>query len=330
MKKYNITVDAGTTNTRAYLFDSDGQLLAAQKRAAGVRDTAADGTNRRLRAAVRECLEALPAETGTDFSHIGSIIASGMITSDLGLAEIPHIAAPCGVRELAAASRQILLANVCPVPIRFIPGVKNFTGASAESLEAMDIMRGEETESCALIARYAAGKPMLLVLPGSHTKFVYVDAQGRIAGSLTTIGGELLAAITTDTILSGTVSGYVKSGEYDARAVLEGYDLARKTGLSRACFSARVAGLYLRRSAVYAANFLLGAVLQQDVYALLHGGLTPFAEETPVIIAGKEPFKQALSDCFLHENNNLDVTRHPEGPIPLSAAGALIIAEACG
>ena len=331
MEKYIITIDAGTSNTRAFLFDSKKRLLAEQKRSVGVRNTAIDGSNNRLKAAVRDCLLDLLAEKSTDFTRVEKIIASGMITSNLGLAEIPHITAPCGVKELAAANRELLLDDVSPVPICFIPGVKNFNAGSMEDLEFMDIMRGEETESCALAAGYASGKPMLFVLPGSHTKFASVDGQGRITGFLSAIGGELLAAITTNTILSDAVhSGYVKSGEYDKKAVLRGYDMAKKTGLSRACFSIRVMNLFINRSAAQAENFLLGAVLQTDLYALFHSGLTPGNEDTAIIIAGKPPFEQALKDCILHENSRLNVKCHPAGSIPLSAQGALLVADELG
>ena len=59
MFKPIVTIDAGTTNTRAFLWGEGRRLLAAERRAVGVRDTAADGDNRRLKAAVRDCLEAL-------------------------------------------------------------------------------------------------------------------------------------------------------------------------------------------------------------------------------------------------------------------------------
>lgn len=57
----------------------------------------------------------------------------------------------------------------------------------------------------ALLSHFAPGKPYLLVLPGSHMKFVSVDREDRITGCLTSISGELLAAITTGTILADAV-----------------------------------------------------------------------------------------------------------------------------
>lgn len=81
-------------------------------------------------------------------------MASGMITADVGLVEVPHVTAPAGLEELSASLAPVLVPDVCPLPIHFIPGVKNrVSGVSLETFEAMDIMRGEEVEACALIDR---------------------------------------------------------------------------------------------------------------------------------------------------------------------------------
>ena len=41
----------------------------------------------------------------------------------------------------------------------------------------------------AILDRFPPGKPMLLILPGSHNKFVSVDREGKITGCLTSISG---------------------------------------------------------------------------------------------------------------------------------------------
>ena len=55
--KYTITIDAGTTNTRAYLWDGSRRLIARAGAEVGVHDTAAAGNNSKLKSAVRGCLE---------------------------------------------------------------------------------------------------------------------------------------------------------------------------------------------------------------------------------------------------------------------------------
>ena len=181
--KYTITVDAGTTNTRAILFDERKEMKALESRAAGVRNTAIDGDNHQLRNAVKECLDGLLARENIGYEDVAMIIASGMITSNVGLVEIPHLAAPAGIRELAAGMKSVLLEDICPVPIHFIPGIKNTSDPiTPDNYEAMDIMRGEETETVALISELPANRRILIVLPGSHTKFVSVNESGQITG----------------------------------------------------------------------------------------------------------------------------------------------------
>ena len=85
MKQYIITVDGGTTNTRCILWDENRRRIAQENRPVGVRNTAIDGHNRKLKQAVKECLDALVEKNGLGYGDIHRIIASGMITSDVGI-----------------------------------------------------------------------------------------------------------------------------------------------------------------------------------------------------------------------------------------------------
>lgn len=61
---YQITLDAGTTNTRAFLWQEGQSLLASRSAEIGVACTAVDGDNRRLREAVGFCVEGLLQDSG--------------------------------------------------------------------------------------------------------------------------------------------------------------------------------------------------------------------------------------------------------------------------
>ena len=241
MGDWIISIDAGTSNTRVFLWRA-GRLAGAQRRETGVRDTAADGDNRRLRAAVRDALEALLREAGLGWADVRRMLASGMITSNVGLYELAHVTAPASPDDLARGAKAVRLEDVCPLPIVFIPGVKNRAAAvTTQNFETMDIMRGEEVETFALLQRLDPSGEWLIVLPGSHTKFVAVDGAGRIAGCLTSITGELLASLTQHTILADAVArGFVSEETYDREMTLLGYETAARVGLGRACFSARI------------------------------------------------------------------------------------------
>ena len=90
MDTYTITIDGGTTNTRCILWNSSRQRIDEQKREVGVRNTAIDGNNSKLKNAVKECLEQLLEDHSLTYDNINHIIASGMITSDVGIVVVPH------------------------------------------------------------------------------------------------------------------------------------------------------------------------------------------------------------------------------------------------
>ena len=332
MEPYTLAIDTGTTNTRVFLLDRAGAVLAAAKAETGVRDTAVTGSTARLEAAVKRCLEEVLAAAGAQWDQVGQVLASGMITSNLGLCEIPHCTAPAGAADLAAHAVTRLVPGVCPVPITFFPGVKNAAEpVDAGHFEPMDIMRGEEAEALALLHEYPAGRPYLLVLPGSHMKFVFADAAGRLTGCLTTISGELLAAITTGTILADAVQRQFASPEgYDRELALAGWSTAQQTGLGRACFSGRILSQFGKQPPQAVASYLLGAVLQSDLAAIHGSGALHLEPGAEVIVAGKDPLRRAMADLLAAEGSFPKVHCYEPAPgaAPLAARGVLYLARA--
>ena len=328
MKDYVITIDCGTTNTRVVLWNKLFEPIGTEKYEIGVRNTAVDGHSGQLKQAVRDGICALLNNYNVTFDDIEHIVASGMITSNVGLKEIPHIVAPAGIKELADSMQTFLLSDVCPLPISFVPGVKNFASeVDLDNIEAMDMMRGEEVECCALIDELHNGTPLLIVLPGSHTKFVSVDANGRITGCLSSIAGELLAAITNNTIIADAVGkSFVDIDCYDKNMLLAGYEQAKKTGLGRSCFSVRILNQFVNKDRAKAANFLLGAVLQGDMAAVKGSKAITVNSATTVVVAGKNPLRNALVDILQSENWFHEIIDYiPNESRPLSAQGAFVL-----
>lgn len=330
MKRYVVTIDTGTTNTRSLLWDENGQVIGTEKASVGVRDTAKDGNNKRLSEAVKGCLEALLENNGIGYDDVESIVASGMITSNVGLVEIPHCVAPVGKKELADAIKPVLLENVCPLPIWFIPGVKNSDGKiTLENFEAMDIMRGEEVECVSLIEEFGLGKKYLLILPGSHIKFVSINEAGKIEGCLTTLSGELLSAIINETIIADAVGrSYVTDEIYDKDMILQGYHTAKKFGTSRSCFSARILNQFVIKDKKKVANYIYGVVIQNDIFAALNTSAITVDSNTTVIIGGNSAYCRALYDILESEHIFKEViNRTSADGIPFSAKGAYAIAK---
>lgn len=324
---YQITLDAGTTNTRAFLWKDGKVLLARQRRETGVACTAVDGSDRRLREAVRSCVEGLLLESGVQAAQVECILASGMITSNMGLKEIPHLTAPAGIDELARGIRREVFPDISPVPFFLIPGMKNrVPGLGPENFEAMDMMRGEETEAIALLAEMPSNGSYLLILPGSHTKFVKAEA-GRLTACLTTLSGEILSVLTQQTLLADTVGKkFAEPETYREDMVKLGYETARKHGLSRAAFAARVLRLQTGKSQEEMASYLLGAVLEQDIRALKNAGALALAEQTRIVLSGKSIFRRAFQDILQADGSFSDpAVLEPKDGIPPAARGALMI-----
>ena len=234
-----VCVDAGTTNTRVWLV-AGGRILARREATIGARDTARDGHSRALRGTLRDLIANVRARTPLGMRAPWRVAAAGMITSRQGLYEVPHVAAPAGAAELAAGARESVLSDITEVPILFVPGVR--TGSldgGEDGIGSVDVMRGEETLAVGLFhqGRMPAGSRLLHV--GSHWKLIRLDAAGRVAGSITSLAGEMMQAVANETILaSGLPSTPLVAP--DERLLHEGMDEARRSGLARALFCVRL------------------------------------------------------------------------------------------
>ncbi|MDU4959399.1 MAG: 2-dehydro-3-deoxygalactonokinase [Sporomusaceae bacterium] len=280
-----ITIDTGTTNTRVKLWQ-ERRLTAEAFAAVGVASTAVTGSTDSLIQGVKAALTEAAAIAGVSETAIDLVLAAGMITSNLGLLELPHIAAPAGLVELAAAMRPAELPRTFSQPIWFIPGVRSQSGPlTLDNCDQADIMRGEETEVYGLLAQTGLTGPAVVILPGSHTKFVHLDGDGRIMASITSIAGELLAALTRHTLLASSLSkAFAETVEPDY--LLAGAAHSSRHGLSRACFQVRLLDLFAGLTVNQRANVLLGAVLADDIAALANSRAIPQALNLPLVIAG--------------------------------------------
>ena len=329
-----VTIDAGTTNTRSCVW-RHGKMIAQSALEVGVRATAIDGNTQALKQAVRDSIGGALALAGVDPADVALVLASGMITSAMGLFELPHLVAPAGLEQLAQGMLRCDMPDVFCQPLWFIPGVRNRVDAvGLHNHEAMDMMRGEETEVMGLLARLdlaGPGSPAMLIMPGSHTKLVSIDDQGRIAGCATTLAGELLQVITQGTLISQSL-GAAFAHTFLPEMVLAGAHAAQTTGLARACFSVRTLALFTEVQREERANFLLGAVLCGDVLALKNSSAIQMRPDTTIVITGKSMLRSALA-LLIGENGFFYGPRsvvNDEQQADLAGFGALAIAQARG
>lgn len=321
---YTLTIDTGTTNTRVCLWKDDS-LLATEERAAGVRDTSIEGNNRKIKAALKSCIAMLLDSQNIPLSNVQCILASGMITSGLGLMEVAHLTMPAGTKELSENIAVQSFPEICAQPIHFIPGLKYFP--STEAFDSTDIMRGEEVEAIASHQHLKLAQDYILVLPGSHTKFVAISKDGTINSCCTTMAGEMLSVVTHNTILSETLE-HSFTKEIDKDFLMRGAIACQFHGLNRALFLIRVMSLNEKTTQNQLANFLLGVIVSSDIQTLKASPSLAYHTNQPIVIVGKGILAQAFH-CLLTQEQIHDAASILvlEESSHLAGQGCMLIAK---
>ncbi|MBE6688336.1 MAG: hypothetical protein E7588_03540 [Ruminococcaceae bacterium] len=278
MKTY-ITIDGGTTNTRVNLVQ-DKKLIKSEKISMGAKDCI--GGNGELKKRIEEKIIFLLSFGKIEKSDITAVIASGMITSEYGLCELKHLDAPAGMKELHDGIKKVFFPEICGLEINFIPGVK----VGADSPETADMMRGEETELYGLYD----GSDGVYVLPGSHSKLIATDKNGRISDFKTMLTGEMIAALSGNTILKDAVD--LSVSEYDREYLIMGYNYCMAQGINNALFKTRILKNLFKKNTVQTYSYFMGVVLTAEIEALKKYG------KDNIIIGGKSQIKYAMSDII--------------------------------
>lgn len=293
-----IAVDSGTTNTRILILQ-DNEIVAREKCNVGNRNVAMTGSKKVLEEAVSDLIHKGLDKINKKIEDVSYVVGSGMITSNLGLIEIPHLEAPVSIENLSKSVKTVEFRWLQGVPFHFITGVKNRAEKTLEQLDKINVMRGEEVETIGIMDLCDVNSECLIILPGSHTKFVYVDHECRIVKCLTTMLGEMFTALVEDTILSDSIPKDLIN-ELDQRFIKFGIDYECKHGLSKAAFAARLLHIQLNTTPNERANFLGGALVSND----LNGEVLEYIRSNhsvKVLIGGSTPLRNIFEIALLHK-----------------------------
>jgi 2-dehydro-3-deoxygalactonokinase len=272
--------------TRALLWRGTS-ILGEARTPVGVRDAAIAGSNEVVARAVAGTMAGVCLKAGIAPEAVDIAVASGMITSGLGLKEIPHVVAPAGIADLAEAMSFDSFPGVWLKPIWFIPGVRNKSGpANGDALPQMDMVRGQEVRAIALTERLGIQGACWLALPGAHAKFIRLSKNGRIAQIVSTLTGEMMDALSRHTILAAAVDpGCPINPEW----LLKGCRLSMEQGLSRAIYCVRLAQVCCDGTVADRTSYLLGALLGSDMLTLKAAG----ADRETVYVGGSDDLRDA-------------------------------------
>lgn len=295
MGKYSAIVDMGTTNTRLTLVDTSGQVYDSVKGEFGVKDRAATGSREILIKGLKQLLMKAVENKGMVLNQIERMLCSGMITSEIGLIDIPHCIAPVSADDLAAHAREVSMPEILSAPIIFIPGVKNrVDNPSSDSLSEMDFMRGEETQVFGAIELYEINVPVTFVFLTSHTKLVDVDEKYRITRSFTTLSGQIFNAFRFQTLLASSIPQEDPNSVH-GESLFRGVRVGLRDGILRSALMVRFMDTLIQTAPEERFSFLEGIIIASDIQAIKNS--YPFMRKRLVIL-GHQPRADAYHVAF--------------------------------
>ncbi len=179
-----IALDWGTTNVRAALLDSNGNVLDERRGESGVGQFN------------RQQFEDNFDHLTKDWPNVPAI-AAGMVGSRQGWMEAQYLPVPCDIDLL---SNSLVSFEYNTRQITIVPGLKLDNG------KRFDVMRGEETQLAGFLANQS-GFTGTIIMPGTHSKWVRL-VNGRITSFQTYMTGEFFDAVSEHTILRHSVSDH--------------------------------------------------------------------------------------------------------------------------
>lgn len=253
-----IAVDWGTSSLRTALLDAGGHVFEERSLPRGILTVPPGGFP-----------AVLDAACGDWRAGAGLTLISGMAGSRQGWMEAPYCPCPAGFADIAARLSWAERGRVAIVP-----------GLCCEQRGVPDVMRGEETQVFGALELLGMADG-LLVLPGTHSKWVRVAA-GRVEHFSTYMTGEVYALLRQHSILARTLSE--SDGELDEQAFVRGVRYALESGnLLHAAFSARTLALFDRLPAAALPSYLSGLVIGEELRSQ-----DLRATSAPVVVIGSQ------------------------------------------
>jgi 2-dehydro-3-deoxygalactonokinase len=297
MQAQLIALDWGTTSLRAYRLGDQGRVLEQRSFSAGIMQLpttprmiagvmCSDGFELAFDEACGDWLDAQPSLP---------VIACGMVGSAQGWLEAVYLETPASVSGLSSALQPV--RSLRGIDVHIIPGVLQRSALP-------NVMRGEETQVLGVLAALPAEQalqPLLIGLPGSHSKWVHA-ADGCIVHFDTFMTGEVFAALSNHTILGRTMQA---SAAFDEAAFDRGVAVALSAdgaaGPLSTIFSCRTLGLTGQLSATAQPDYLSGLLIGHELAALAALQIKQSGQLPAVVLLGGEQlcprYSRALHAC---------------------------------
>lgn len=271
-----IALDWGTSSLRAFLM-ADGKVLETRQSAHGIQHLPAPGI-----AGFEQAFAQIAGDWLQRWPQL-PVAASGMVGSAQGWREAPYVVCPASTASLAAQG--VRVASGLGPDVLIAPGILLDEPASLP-----DVMRGEEIQIAgALALRPEWAERSCLVLPGTHSKWVQVQA-GEIRRFASYLTGELFAVLRQHSILGRLMPSGEQSNdaaEEKSAAFRLGLRTARDSqpgDFTHQIFAARTLGLTGRLPAAALPDYLSGLLIGHELVS----GLATFNDaKAPLILIGE-------------------------------------------
>jgi len=176
-----IAIDWGTSNFRAFLLGREGNILQTRFAKRGLLHVSHGGFATALQQQIGDCLTDNPAIP---------VIMCGMVGSRQGWQEVPYLLCPLELNNLASGLQRVEGQH----NVWIVPGLRiNYTDGR------VDVMRGEETQILGCLSEDIQ-TPQIFCLPGTHSKWVWVEA-GKLQRFSTFMTGEIFNLLFKQSIL---------------------------------------------------------------------------------------------------------------------------------
>lgn len=275
---FNIFVDWGTTNLRAYLVTEHGQCVDELHERTGVKNLHG-----------QTCQEVLDVITAAwRVSHkVRRVLLVGMVGSEIGWTVVPLIEGPCGITQTSEGLVEVDVEGFQLVQI--VPGVRTQVRSPATGM-----MRGEEVQVFGS-AVAAENKDMLVCLPGSHSKWVLTRGS-EIKGISTFMTGELFQVLREHSVLKESLAtGDASINDHHFREGLKAVQSGES--ILKLMFSVRIEKVCDPvRSNAERLSFLSGVLIGAEVMAGLKS--LPDPSDRSIVFVGNGVLAKAYETTF--------------------------------
>lgn len=189
------------------------------------------------------------------------LVISGMASSTIGWKELPYAKAP-----FALDGSGLLVKRLDWDAPKWLGPTLLVSGVATEK----EVMRGEECQVIGIMANPRAAafaEKALIILPGTHSKHIWVD-QKHVVSFDTYMTGEVYEILRKHSILRATTDSVTATFEYP-NDFADGVRSSLNPGLAASFFQARTRGVLANKgpgeNAAFLSGLLIGAELANVV-----------------------------------------------------------------